>query len=76
LQVGYVSMRQPVRMPATFLDPPPLDEGVQGARLGMDDNATTGRFTGQRFLLEEHLTTEPEAALDRLPPPAGRRDAA
>jgi ABC transporter substrate binding protein (PQQ-dependent alcohol dehydrogenase system) len=64
MRVGYVAMRQPVRMPATFLDPPPQDEGVQGARLGMEDNATTGRFTGQRFLLDERLTTDPEAALE------------
>jgi hypothetical protein len=64
LRVGFVSMRVPVRLPATFLDPPPEDEGIQGARLGMDDNATTGRFTGQRFALEERPTTDPEAALD------------
>ncbi len=64
LRIGYVSMRVPVRLPATFLDPPPEDEGVQGARLGVDDNATTGRFTGQRFALEERPTTDPEAALD------------
>ena len=40
------------------------DEGVQGARLGIDDNATTGRFTGQRFGLDERLTGEAEAALE------------
>jgi ABC transporter substrate binding protein (PQQ-dependent alcohol dehydrogenase system) len=64
LRIGYLSMRVPVRLPATFLDPPPADEGVQGARLGLDDNTTTGRFTGQRFALEERLTTDPEAAQD------------
>jgi ABC transporter substrate binding protein (PQQ-dependent alcohol dehydrogenase system) len=64
LRVGYVSMRVPVRLPATFLDPPPEDEGIQGARLGMEDNATTGRFTGQRFALEERPTSDPGAALE------------
>jgi ABC transporter substrate binding protein (PQQ-dependent alcohol dehydrogenase system) len=64
LRIGYLSMRIPQRLPASFLDPPPDDEGVQGARLGLDDNATTGRFTNQRFALEERLTTDPEAALE------------
>lgn len=32
---------------------PPADDGVQGARLGIDDNNTTGRFTKQHFVLEE-----------------------
>ena len=64
LRVGYLSMRMPQRLPATFLDPPPEDEGVQGARLGLADNETTGRFTGQRFALEERLTGDPEAALE------------
>jgi ABC transporter substrate binding protein (PQQ-dependent alcohol dehydrogenase system) len=63
LRIGYLSMRIPQPLPNTFLDPPPGDEGVQGARLGLADNATTGRFTGQRFALEERLTSEPEAAI-------------
>lgn len=33
----------------------PADEGVQGARLGIDDSNTTGRFTGQKFILEEKI---------------------
>ncbi len=64
LRIGYVSMRVPVRLPATFLDPPPEDEGIQGARLGAEDNSTTGRFTGQRFALEERATSDPEAAAE------------
>jgi len=34
------------------------DEGVMGARLAIDDNNTTGRFTGQRFTLDEATVTE------------------
>ena len=63
LGIGFVSQRAPQRLPNTFLDPPPEDEGVQGARLGVADNATTGRFTGQRFTLEERIAREPEEAL-------------
>lgn len=32
---------------------PANDDGLQGARLGIDDNATTGRFTNQTFVLDE-----------------------
>ncbi|MBO1075544.1 ABC transporter substrate-binding protein (plasmid) [Roseomonas marmotae] len=49
------------QMPNSFLDPPPNDEGVQGARLGIADNATTGRFTGQRFELQEKRVSDAEA---------------
>ena len=66
LRIGYVSLRAPQRLPNTFLDPPPEDEGVQGARLGLADNGTTGRFTGQRFALEERAAREPEEALDAV----------
>ena len=66
LRIGFVSLHAAQRLPNTFLDPPPEDEGVQGARLGVADNATTGRFTGQRFALEERAAREPEEALDAV----------
>jgi ABC transporter substrate binding protein (PQQ-dependent alcohol dehydrogenase system) len=61
LQIGYLGFSIQHEMPNTFLDPPPNDEGVQGARLGIADNATTGRFTGQRFELQEKRVSDPEA---------------
>jgi ABC transporter substrate binding protein (PQQ-dependent alcohol dehydrogenase system) len=63
LRIGYVALLVERKVPKTFLDPPPEDEGVQGARLGIADNATTGRFTGQRFELVEHLLRDAEAVL-------------
>lgn len=45
------------------------DRGIQGARLGVLDNNTTGRFTGQQFeLTETRLATDgdPESAFRRL----------
>jgi ABC transporter substrate binding protein (PQQ-dependent alcohol dehydrogenase system) len=71
LRIGYLGLLAERRLPNTFLDPPPEDEGVQGARLGAADNATTGRFTGQRFELEERVLRD--AA---LVPPAFREFAA
>ncbi|MDD1651301.1 MAG: ABC transporter substrate-binding protein [Methylococcaceae bacterium] len=38
-----------------FFDPLPTDTGLQGARLGILDNNTTGRFTRQYFNLKETL---------------------
>ena len=60
--------REPVR-PASPLDESPPDDGAAGARLGVADNATTGRFTGHRFQLLEKLLARgeaPEAALREL----------
>lgn len=61
LRIGYLGLLPDRHMPKTFLDPPPQDEGVQGARLGIADNATTGRFTGQSFALVERLPRDAEA---------------
>lgn len=66
LQVGYLGLSIKHAMPNSFLDPPPEDEGLQGARLGVADNATTGRFTGQRFELQEKRVSEPEAVIPAL----------
>jgi ABC transporter substrate binding protein (PQQ-dependent alcohol dehydrogenase system) len=44
--------RDPVQ-PVSPLDQEARDEGFAGARLGLADNATTGRFTKQRFVLAE-----------------------
>jgi ABC transporter substrate binding protein (PQQ-dependent alcohol dehydrogenase system) len=37
------------------MEGPPQDDGIAGARLGVADNNTTGRFTGQNFVLDEQL---------------------
>ncbi len=34
---------------------PADDEGLRGARLGIDDNTTTGRFMNQKFVLDERI---------------------
>lgn len=53
IRIGYLS-RAVARPPGlSALEPPPEDEGLQGARLAIADNNTTGRFTGQTFTLVE-----------------------
>jgi ABC transporter substrate binding protein (PQQ-dependent alcohol dehydrogenase system) len=55
IKIGWLSQTANRIVPHAFLDRPPADEGVQGARLGIADNNTTGRFTGQSFELVERL---------------------
>jgi len=52
-------MQEPEVSPAlSNLDPVIRREGVFGARLGVEDNNTTGRFTRQEFLLTEIILSQ------------------
>ena len=53
LRIGYLTQRIEAPPPLSNLLPPPADEGVLGGRLALEDNNTTGRFTKQKFILEE-----------------------
>lgn len=39
-------------LPLSLLDQPPADDGVQGGKLGISDNNTTGRFLNQEYALD------------------------
>jgi ABC transporter substrate binding protein (PQQ-dependent alcohol dehydrogenase system) len=58
VQIGWLSQAIKRTLPLSYLDQPPEDEGVQGARLGVADNNTTGHFTGQSFELVESIAPE------------------
>ena len=58
VQIGWLSRAVKRTLPLSYLDQPPQDEGIQGARLGIADNNTTGHFTGQSFTLTETLVPE------------------
>jgi ABC transporter substrate binding protein (PQQ-dependent alcohol dehydrogenase system) len=58
VQIGWLSQAIKRTLPLSYLDQPPRDEGVQGARLGIADNDTTGHFTGQSFALVESIVPE------------------
>ena len=53
IRIGYVGQHRPLTQPASPLDEVAVDEGVAGARLGVADNNTTGRFIGLSFELVE-----------------------
>src|SRR3984893_1410009 len=55
VKIGWLSQTVNRTVSHAYLDRPPADEGIQGARLGIADNSTTGHFTGQLFQLVERL---------------------
>jgi ABC transporter substrate binding protein (PQQ-dependent alcohol dehydrogenase system) len=58
VQIGWLSQATKRSLPLTYLDQPPQDEGIQGARLGIADNDTTGHFSGQSYELAEVIVPE------------------
>jgi ABC transporter substrate binding protein (PQQ-dependent alcohol dehydrogenase system) len=58
VQIGWLSQVVKRTLPLSYLDQPPEDEGIAGARLGIADNDTTGHFTGQSFELVERVVAE------------------
>src|SRR5271163_643909 len=58
VKIGWLSQTMKRTLPLTYLDQPPQDEGIQGARLAIADNNTTGQFTGQSFQLVESVAPE------------------
>src|SRR5499433_678002 len=58
VEIGWLSQAVKRSLPLSYLDQPAEDEGLQGARLGIADNDTTGHFTGQSFELVERVVPE------------------
>lgn len=68
VKIGYIRLlsKQPT---ISLLDKPPPDNGLAGARLGVDDDNTTGRFLNQQFTLVDsplHGDADPVAALQAV----------
>jgi ABC transporter substrate binding protein (PQQ-dependent alcohol dehydrogenase system) len=47
--MGLIDREPETRIPLSSLEPVIVDDGIEGARQGVRDNNTTGRFTGQTF---------------------------
>jgi ABC transporter substrate binding protein (PQQ-dependent alcohol dehydrogenase system) len=52
LGIGYLRWAEQGQT-ISLLDKPPRDDGLAGAKLAINDNNTTGRFTGQQFELTD-----------------------
>lgn len=63
VDIGYLALRPPRAVPLTLLDPPIADEGLQGARVALADNQTTGRFTKQEYALHEAVRPDEAGVL-------------
>ncbi len=64
IRIAYLTHPVRVILPHSYLDAPPADEGLAGARLGVLDNNTTGRFTRQSFALDENVVVEDGDVVD------------
>jgi ABC transporter substrate binding protein (PQQ-dependent alcohol dehydrogenase system) len=62
LPVAYLDEARPAPVVLDGLTPPPADLGRPGAELAINDNNTTGKFTGQRFVLKPIQLTANESA--------------
>jgi ABC transporter substrate binding protein (PQQ-dependent alcohol dehydrogenase system) len=51
-RIGYLRLDEK-KLALSVLDVPPLDDGIAGAKVAINDNNTTGKFLKQRFILEE-----------------------
>ena len=56
--IAYLTQTVKELPPLSLVDQPTTDNGLMGARLGIEDNNTTGRFTKQHFSLDEIVVPE------------------
>jgi len=55
IPIAYITERVKELPPFSLVDQPTTDNGLMGARLGIEDNNTTGKFTKQKFTLDEAI---------------------
>ncbi len=53
--MAYLSQEIAIPPPLSNLDPFIQNKGIQGASLAIEDNNTTGQFTGQTFVLDKFV---------------------
>ena len=53
ISMAFLTQEVPVPPALSNLDPILTDEGIHGARIGTEDNNTTGAFLGQKYILDE-----------------------
>ncbi len=58
VRIAYITEAVKTLPPLSLVDPPVFDNGLLGARLGIDDSNTTGKFTKQHFTLDESVVPE------------------
>lgn len=66
VRIGHIRLAEPERLPISLVERPAPDNGLAGARLGIDDNNTTGQFMNQAFELRDVAVTTADEALSAL----------
>ncbi len=64
IEIDYLGLKVERTLPLSYLDQPPADEGVQGARVAMADNQTTGQFLNQTYHLTEDVAEDAAGIVD------------
>ncbi len=61
--ITYIGLDAAKKPSSTMLDPPPTDVALRGAELAVADTNTTGRFTGQSFVLQSSVEHDPASVM-------------
>ncbi len=64
IEISYIGLKVDRTPPEAWLDQPSADDGIQGARVALADNQTTGQFLNQNFHLSEALVPDAAGAVD------------
>ena len=66
IDISYLALVPKQHVALTSLEPPPGEEGLQGARLALKDNQTTGRFLKQTYAMDEAIASDESGVLDAV----------
>jgi len=66
VDIGYLREVVPHPRPASRLDVEPEDAGIDGAKMGIEENNAGGRFMGHLYGLDVETASSPEDALAAL----------
>jgi ABC transporter substrate binding protein (PQQ-dependent alcohol dehydrogenase system) len=64
VDIVYLTRAYAEPLPLSLVEPVVTDAGIQGARLGISDNLTTGRFLGHDYKLIESKAEDRDSLLD------------
>ena len=64
VNIAYLALAVKRTVPQSFLEQPSTDEGVQGARLALADDQTTGRFLHQSYHLLESVSPDEQGVVE------------
>lgn len=61
ITIVYLGLAASHSAPSAMLNPPPVGTGLPGAQLAVSDTNTTGKFTGQAFVLRTIVTPDADS---------------